>query len=97
MHNYPLNDVFLDHNMKLCKMIEIYLKYYNMHTNKIFNALNYINNHVNSCTNCILSTLPSGPHLSGPLFVDLSFYLCWAIRFVGLKWALSPLGPTWAL
>ena len=40
--------------MKLHKMIEMYLKYDNMHTNKIFNALNCINNHVNSCTNSML-------------------------------------------
>ena len=33
-------------------------------------------------------TLLFGPHLRSPLFVDLVFYLCWAIRFVGLKWAL---------
>ena len=46
MHNYPKNDVFLDHNMKLHKMIEMYLRYDNMHTNRIFNALNCINNHV---------------------------------------------------
>ena len=30
-------------------------KYDHMHTNRIFNALNYINNHVNSCKNCMLS------------------------------------------
>ena len=29
-------------------MIEISLKYDYMHTNRIFNALNYINNHINS-------------------------------------------------
>ena len=41
--------------MKLCKMIEIYLKYDNMHTIGIINALIYINNHVNSCINSMLS------------------------------------------
>ena len=41
--------------MKLHEMIEMYLKYDNMHTNRIFNALNCINNHVNSYTNCMLS------------------------------------------
>ena len=41
--------------MKLHKMIEMYLKYDNMHTNGIINALIYINNHVNSCINCMLS------------------------------------------
>ena len=55
MHNYPQNDVFLDHNMKLHKRIEMYLKYDDMHTNRIFNALNCTNNHVNSCIKCMLS------------------------------------------
>ena len=41
--------------MKLHKIIEIYLKYDNMHKNRIFNALNDINNHSNLCTNCMLS------------------------------------------
>ena len=54
-HNYLQNDVFLDHNMKLLKMIEMYLKYDNMHTNRIIHALNCINNHVNSCKNCMIS------------------------------------------
>ena len=36
-------------------MIEIYLKYDNMHTFGIINALNCINNHVNSCINSMLS------------------------------------------
>ena len=55
MHNYPQNAIFLDHNLKLHKMIELHSKYNNMHTNRIFNALNYINNHVNSYKNCMLS------------------------------------------
>ena len=55
MHNYPQNAIFLDHNLKLHKMIEMYSKYDNMHTNRIFNALNCINNHVNLCINCMLS------------------------------------------
>ena len=41
--------------MKLCKMIEMYLKYDNMHTNATINAFICINNHVNSCINCMLS------------------------------------------
>ena len=41
--------------MKLCKMIEMYLKYDNMHTNVIINAFICINNHVNSCIKCMLS------------------------------------------
>ena len=36
-------------------MIEMHSKYDNMHTNRIFNTLNYINNNVNSCINCMLS------------------------------------------
>ena len=41
--------------MKLCKMIEIYLKYDNMHTIRTINAFIWINNHVNSCIKCMLS------------------------------------------
>ena len=55
MHNYLQNAIFLDHNLKLHKMIDMHLKYDNMHTNIRFNALICINNHVNSCTNCMLS------------------------------------------
>ena len=58
-HNYPLNDVFLDHNIKLCKIIEIYLKYDNMHTIRTINAFICINNHVNSCINNMLSISPT--------------------------------------
>ena len=36
-------------------MIEIYLKYDNMHVFGMINALNCINNHVNSCKNSMLS------------------------------------------
>ena len=62
MYNNPLIDVFLDHNVKLYKMIEIYLKYDNMHTFGIINAFICINNHVNSFINSMLSesTCPSG-------------------------------------
>ena len=59
MHNYPLNDTFLYHNLKLHKMIEMNSKYDNMHTNRIFNALNFINNRVNSCINFMLSLVNS--------------------------------------
>ena len=55
MHNYPLKDIFLDHNLKLHKIIEMHSKYDNMNTNGIFNDLNYINNHVNSCIGFMLS------------------------------------------
>ena len=41
--------------MKLCKMIEIYLKYDNMHTIRTINVFICINNHVNSCINSMLS------------------------------------------
>ena len=49
--------MFLDHNMKLYKMIEIYLNYDNMHTIRITNAFICINNHVNSCINSMLSRM----------------------------------------
>ena len=41
--------------MTLHKMIEIYLKYDNMHINGTINAFIYINNHKNSCIKCMLS------------------------------------------
>ena len=37
------------------KMIEIYLKYDNMHTFRVINAFICINNHVNSFINSMLS------------------------------------------
>ena len=40
-------------------MMEMHSKYDNMHENRIFNALNYINNHLNSCINCMLSLVTS--------------------------------------
>ena len=55
MHTYLENDVFLDHKMKLCKMIEIYLKYDNLHSIRTINVFIWINNHVNSCINSMLS------------------------------------------
>ena len=57
MHSYPQNDTFLDHNLKLDRMIDMHLKYDNMPTNGIFNALICINNHVNSYISCMLSVL----------------------------------------
>ena len=60
MFNYAylsINDVFLYHNMKLCKMREIYLKYDNMHTIGIINNFICINNHVNTCIKCMLSRI----------------------------------------
>ena len=55
MHNYPQNDTFISHNLKLHKMIDMQLKYDNMYTNEIFNELIYIDNHVNSYRNYMLS------------------------------------------
>ena len=55
MHNYPQDDVFLDHNMKLQTMMEVYLKYDNMHINGTINVFICIKNHLNSCIKCILS------------------------------------------
>ena len=49
--------------MKLHKMIEMYLKYDNMHTNGTTNAFIGINNHVNSCINCILSIISYHIHV----------------------------------
>ena len=43
--------------MKFSKMIEIYLKYDNMHTIRTINAFICINNHVNSYINGMLSVL----------------------------------------
>ena len=37
-------------------MLDMHSKYDNMNTNGIFNALICINNHVNSCIKCMLST-----------------------------------------
>ena len=45
--------------MKLHKMIEMCLKYDNMHTIGTINAFICINNHVNLCIKCMLSTLSS--------------------------------------
>ena len=38
-------------------MINIHLKYYNMHKNEILYALICIKNHINSCINCMISLL----------------------------------------
>ena len=48
-------------------MIEIYLKYDNMHTFGMINALNCINNHVNSFINSMLSIIPKGFPLTGSI------------------------------
>ena len=59
VHNYPKNAIFLDDNLKLHKMIKMHSKYDNMRTSIIFNALNCINNHVNSYITCMLTLLLS--------------------------------------
>ena len=41
--------------MKLHTMIEMYLKYDNMHTHEIINAFIFINNYLNLCIKCMLS------------------------------------------
>ena len=65
-HNYPQNSIFLYHYLKLYKIIEMQSKYDNMHKNIIFNALNYINNHNNSCTNCMISLINiKSKHMKG--------------------------------
>ena len=51
--------------MKLCKMIEIYLKYDNMHPIRIINAFSYINNHVNS-SRALIGPTNRNHHISGP-------------------------------
>ena len=47
--------------LELCiiipKMIDVHLKYDTMHTNGIFTVLNFINNHINSFINCMLSPI----------------------------------------
>ena len=50
--------------MKFFKMIEIYLKYDNMHTFGVIDTFIYINNHINSCINSMLSGLRVGLQLS---------------------------------
>ena len=42
----PKNIKFWDYNLKFHKMIDIHLKYDNMHKNKMLYALIYINNHI---------------------------------------------------
>ena len=57
MHNYPKNSIFLDYNLRLHKMIDIYSKYDNMHKNGMFYALICINNHIIACQSCVLSII----------------------------------------
>ena len=63
--------------MKLCKMIEMYLKYDNMYTIGIINAFVCINNHVNSFIKCMLSRGPTplGPLLSNQLRIHSALIL----------------------
>ena len=55
VHNYSQNAIFLNHNLKLHKLIDMHLRYDNMHTYRTYNALICINDHVNLCINCMLS------------------------------------------
>ena len=57
--------------MKLYEMIGIYLKYDNMHTFGVINALICIKNHVISCINSMLSTNPVGMPVLGRMMLDL--------------------------
>ena len=57
--------------MKLYKMIEIYLKYDNMHTFRVINAFICINNHVNSSMNSMLSPFYDFLRYIYLLFCDL--------------------------
>ena len=50
----------------------MHLKYDSMHTNRIFNALNCINNHVNLCKNCMLSRCNGG---TKPIEIDANIEL----------------------
>ena len=72
MHTYPKIDVFLYHNMKLYKMIEIYLKYDNMHTFGVISDFICINNHVNSCINSMLSYWKT--HQKRKFSYDIRYY-----------------------
>ena len=45
----------------------MYLKYDNMNTNGIINAFICINNHVNSCIKCMLSSIKHPSERGGPL------------------------------
>ena len=86
MYNYPQNAIFLYYNLKLHKMIEIHSKYDNMHTKRIFNALNCVNNHVNSCTNCMLSTrLPFYRILAVNVIYGVSSQYLFFIKFFNHK------------
>ena len=55
MHNNRYFNVFLDHIMNLYKMIELLLKYDNMHIFVMINALIFMNNYVITCINSMLS------------------------------------------
>ena len=60
--------------MKLYKMIEIYLKYDNMHIIRTINAFICINNHVNSCINNMLSVIHLILTLKFVLFLSLLIF-----------------------
>ena len=57
-------------------MIEIYLKYDNMHIFGMINALNCINNHVNLCINSMLSII----FYNSLTFLVVVIYLLYVIK-----------------
>ena len=61
--------------MKWYKMIEIYLKYDNMHIFGMIIAFNCINNHVISCINSMLSYLENSLILRRFNPISLIYYL----------------------
>ena len=58
--------------MKLYKMIEMCLKYDNMHTIRTINAFLCIDNHVNSCINIMLSTMVDTMRNSNNTFIHFT-------------------------
>ena len=93
MFNYAYLSIkwcIFDHNMKLCKMIEIYLKYDNMHIIGTINAFICINNHVNPCINSMLSDF-TWPRLlksgSAPAKAPINhlYWLEWWIPYGDMK------------
>ena len=55
MHDYLLNNAFLDYNLKLHRMIDMHSKYDNMNKNIMFYTLICINNNLFTGINCVLS------------------------------------------
>ena len=66
-------------------MIEIYLKYDNMHIFGMINAFNCINKHVNSCINNMLSAPPSPSYLPFNLHLSVHKLSCVTLTFTKCK------------